>query len=153
MVVNTHVGNWVGMGFLYRSEESRRKKVDLVTALCGATDSKFSRTMLGPPFKRKQLSDTDWRILERLQQDVSEPYSTMAIALKVSARTVRRRVEKMAADGAIAAIVSTDIRAIKNDIFAYVMAEYEEPEARTIVNERLFATLVRYVWVAGLGES
>jgi DNA-binding Lrp family transcriptional regulator len=93
-VINTHVGNWVGLAFLYNSEESRKTRIELITTLCGAADSKFARTQLGPPFRGK-LSETDWRILERLQSNVAEPYSTMAGALQISVRTIRRRIRRM----------------------------------------------------------
>ena len=74
----------------------------------------------------------------------------MAAALKISARTIRRRVEKMVGEGAISSIVSTDIRAIKNEIFAYCMVEYRDPGSRDEVNRNLMASLES---VSGLSVS
>jgi DNA-binding Lrp family transcriptional regulator len=77
----------------------------------------------------------------------------MAGTLHTSVRTIRRRIRRMVREGAITAIVLTDYRAIKNDIFAYAMVEYEDPERRTDVDKDLYGTLAGHLWVNGLGDS
>jgi DNA-binding Lrp family transcriptional regulator len=152
IAVNTHVGNWVGLGFVYASDESRKKKIELISKLCGAKNPKFARIVLGPPYRGK-LSNTDWRIIERLQMNVVEPYIEIAGALRVSARTVRRRIKKMVSEGAIAAVPSTDVRGLENEILSYVMVEYKDPEKRAEVDEGLYAALSKYLGLSGLGDN
>jgi DNA-binding Lrp family transcriptional regulator len=151
VVVNTHVGNWVGLGFVYANDESRKKKIGLISKLCGAKSPKFARVVLGPPYQGR-LSNTDWRIIERLQMNVVEPYIAIAGALKVSARTVRRRVRKMVSEGAIAALPSTDVRGLENEILSFVMVEYKDPEKRADVDKDLYAVLSKYLGLSGLGD-
>jgi DNA-binding Lrp family transcriptional regulator len=152
LVVNTHIGNWIGLGFVYANDESRKKKVELISKLCGARNPKFARIVVGPPYRGK-LSNTDWRIIERLQLNVVEPYIEMADALRVSPRTIRRRIKKMVGEGAIAAVPSTDVRGLKNEIFSYLMVEYEDPERRAEVDKNLSAALVKHLVLSGLGDN
>jgi len=150
-VINLHVGNFIGLAFYYGSEEFLRRERDLICKLCGTRDSKFAKYFV--PACSARLSATDWRIISRLQDDVTEPYSEMAEALRVSTRTVKRRVDRMVRESAISGIALTDVTTIKNDMFAWLTVEYSHPEAKSRVDESLFAEIGAYLWMASIGDS
>ena len=152
LVVSTHVGNWVGTAFLYGSEESRKKKVDLISTLCGGINPLFAEIGIGPPYTGR-LSYTDWRIIEGLQRNPLESHQNIAIALRISPRTVKRRVEKMTSEGAITATALSSMGAVKNEIFAWLMVVYKDRGARDEADRSVFASLGKDLWNVSLGDN
>jgi DNA-binding Lrp family transcriptional regulator len=150
-VIVTHAGNFIGVAFYYFDSESLKKKVGIISALCGAKDPKFTETPYPPCTMR--LTETDWKVIARLGKDVTTPYATIARELNLSARTVKRRVSNLAKGGALTAVASTNMMALENEIFADLIVEYTDPANRAETDRTLLLTLDPYLFFAGPGVS
>lgn len=150
-VIVTHAGNFVGVVFYYANDRSLERRIGVISALCGAKESKFTETPY-PPCSMK-LSLTDWRVMASLGKDVSKPYTSVARDLNLSARTVKRRVSNLVRGGAITAIASTNVGALRNEIFADLVVEYGDSTERANTNREMMSTLDPYLYFAAPGVS
>ena len=150
-VIVTHAGNFVGVAFYYANDRSLERKIGLISALCGAKDSKFTETPY--PQCSLKLTRTDWRVIASLGKDVTRPYATIARELNLSARTVKRRVSNLVGGGAITAVASTNIAALTNEIFADLVVEYGDSNVRGDVDRNLLLILDPYLYFAGPGVN
>ena len=87
-----------------------------------------------PPYRSKE---TDLAIIERLGRDPWMPYPALAIELGLSAKTVRRRVARLADDGAIYILPILDLKALHGLVPMELVVSYSSPEARATTNERI----------------
>ena len=73
------------------------------------------------------LSNTDWRIIRSLRYNAFKPLTTVAKELGVTAKTVRRRLERMANNGAIIVVPVVNPAQIANTI-TYTVLLYPSSE-------------------------
>jgi Lrp/AsnC family transcriptional regulator, regulator for asnA, asnC and gidA len=149
VTVVTHLGTYVGMAFYYPNDFLARKKVGLISALCGARGAKFTET----PFPQSgiKLTGTDWKIIESLGTDAAKPYKAVAKELNLSEKTVKRRVSRMVEGGVITAVAKVDTAKLRNEIFTDLVVDYADPKERTEVDRNLYAMLEPYLFFAGPG--
>lgn len=72
-----------------------------------------------------KMRKSDWKIMSSLLQDPWKPYSAISKELKISSRTVKRRVEALARDGAVYLMVDLNMRAVEGIIPADLIVFYE----------------------------
>jgi DNA-binding Lrp family transcriptional regulator len=89
----------------------------------------------------RQVDKTDWEIIGSLRQDPWKPYSVIAQELRVSNRTVKRRVTRMSEDGTIHMQPIIDLGAIPGILPGELAVEYASPESRAAANERITSYL------------
>jgi DNA-binding Lrp family transcriptional regulator len=70
-------------------------------------------------------TESDWKIMRSLLQDPWKPYSAISKELKISTKTVKRRVEALAKDGAVYLLVDLNMRAVEGIIPVDLIVFYE----------------------------
>jgi DNA-binding Lrp family transcriptional regulator len=150
-IVQTHLFGSVGISFYYSDNESFEKKAELISTVAGALNAKVARI----PFPKStvSLSKSDWRIISRLQRDVDTPFGEISEELRMSTRTVRRRMVRMVKGGVIFTIASMDVTAIRDGFMAELIVEYDGPRLRPQVDKMLFELLEPYYYFTGLWEG
>jgi DNA-binding Lrp family transcriptional regulator len=78
------------VAFYYEDEQELQRKTDLIRLMCGSKSFLILRH-ISPPFHMK-LRRTDWQILKSLRQDPKKNSSVIARELKLSTRTITRRL-------------------------------------------------------------
>ncbi|HVM45801.1 MAG TPA: Lrp/AsnC family transcriptional regulator [Candidatus Thermoplasmatota archaeon] len=95
------VGSAVCVDLAYRHPRELERKVELVARLLGAQTLPHACFDYAPPPVARPLAGLDWRIVRALRGRARRSPEEVAAELGVSARTIRRRVERMLADGSI----------------------------------------------------
>jgi DNA-binding Lrp family transcriptional regulator len=86
-------GRQLQVGFYYRNEKALARQISLMESICGCRGSMLWNVSF-PPFRLK-MSRTDWMILDALRKDPRTKLSDLAREVKVSTRTLNRRIERM----------------------------------------------------------
>lgn len=74
---------------------------------------------------RAKLTGSDWKIISSLQQDPWKPYSAISKELNISPKTVKRRIEALARDGAVYLMVDLNMKSVEGVIPADLLVFYE----------------------------
>ena len=72
-----------------------------------------------------ELTESDWKIIGSLQEDPWKPYSTISKELKISSKTVKRRVEALEKGAAVYLLADVNMRAVEGIIPADLIIFYE----------------------------
>jgi DNA-binding Lrp family transcriptional regulator len=72
-----------------------------------------------------KMTESDWKIISSLLQDPWKPYSAISKDLKISSKTIKRRVEALAKDGAFYLMVDVNMRAVEGIVPADLIVFYE----------------------------
>lgn len=92
---------------------------------------------------------TDLAIIGSLRRDPWKPYSVVARELGLSARTVKRRVEKLSEGGEIYMIPIIDYRALQGIIPVDLIVDYVSNEMRPSVNQRIISRVKEQLMFSG----
>lgn len=87
------------------------------------------------------IGETDLAIVAVLRRDPWTPFSSIARELRISERTVRRRVSKLAENGIAYMLPVIDLKALQGVIPAELVVDYGSDEGRSAANRRLYAKL------------
>jgi DNA-binding Lrp family transcriptional regulator len=149
-LVQTHVGSLVGIMFFYEDDKSLERRVGLISKVADARGAKFTRI----PFPKSSvsLSKTDWRIVSTQKRNLKS-YGEISKELRLSTRTVRRRMVRMVAGGAVFTFPSANAEVIREAIMVDLVVEYESPKTRHQVDKKLLELLDPYYIFAGIWES
>lgn len=88
---------------------------------------------------RHDLSATDAKIIEILRGDPWKPYSELATLLRLSAKTVKRRVTNLAEAGDIYMIPIIDLKALQGIVPMELLVEYTSAESKAGVNRAVMS--------------
>ncbi|HEX6281802.1 MAG TPA: AsnC family transcriptional regulator [Nitrososphaera sp.] len=72
-----------------------------------------------------KLTESDWKIIGSLQEDPWKPYRAISKELKISSKTVKRRVEALEKDAAVYLLADVNMRAAEGIIPADLLIFYE----------------------------
>ena len=72
-----------------------------------------------------KLTESDWKIIGSLQEDPWKPYQAISKELKISSKTVKRRVEALAKGGAVYLLADVNMRAAEGIIPADLFIFYD----------------------------
>ena len=72
-----------------------------------------------------KLTESDWKIIGSLQEDPWKPYRTISKELKISSKTVKRRVEALEKGAAVYLLADVNMRAVEGIIPADLLIFYE----------------------------
>jgi DNA-binding Lrp family transcriptional regulator len=149
-LVQTHVGSLVGIMFCYEDGKSLERRVGLISKVADARGAKFTRI----PFPKSgvSLSKTDWRIVSTQKRKVKS-YAEISKELRLSTRTVRRRMVRMVKGGAVFTFPSSNVDALREAIMVDLLVEYDSPGTRQHVDRKLLELLDPYYIFAGIWES
>ena len=128
----TEIHNFIGsnfcIDFTYADSNDEGRRLELFRHLthCESPERFYERVM--PPVE-VELSTVDWRIIKSLRYNAFKPLSAVAKELGLSAKTVRRRFDRMARNNAIIVVPLVNPADIPNTI-THVILLYPEPERR-----------------------
>ena len=134
----TEIHNFIGpnicIDFSYSDSRDEARRLELYRSLtrCSEPERFYERVM--PPVEI-ELSNLDWRIIKALRYHAFKPLSEVASELGLSAKTVRRRFERMAKNNAVIVVPLVNPADIPNTI-THVLLLYPAPERRQEVLER-----------------
>ncbi|HEU4443949.1 MAG TPA: AsnC family transcriptional regulator [Nitrososphaeraceae archaeon] len=74
---------------------------------------------------RAKLTRSDWKIISSLQQDPWKPYSAISKELRISPKTVKRRIEALAKEGAVYLLVDMNMKSVEGIVPADLLIFYE----------------------------
>jgi DNA-binding Lrp family transcriptional regulator len=151
IIVQVHLLGSVGVIFCCKDDESLQRKADLISTVAGARSARL--THIPFPKSTVSLSKSDWMIISRLQGNVDMPFGEISEELKISTRTVRRRMARMTEGGVIFTLASVDVKAIREAIMADLVVEYDSPNLRPQVDKTLLELLEPYYFSTGLWEG
>lgn len=128
----------------YRSPADLQRKLRLLVALAGEGDlRKFYEIAM--PRVRRPLSHLDWRIVHALRGRPFRPLPEVAKELRVSARTVKRRLDRMGDEGSYFVVPNFDPSRAEGLLLFYLMAFFHpdaEPGLTNALHKSLDAHLV-----------
>lgn len=128
----TEIHNFLGTEFCIdftfsdRISEARRLELFRHLTRCESPERFYERVM--PPVEIG-LSTTDWRIIKSLRYQAFKPLSAVAKELGLSAKTVRRRFDRMVQHHAVIIVPLVNPANIPNTI-THVILLYPEPARR-----------------------
>jgi len=149
MVVVDCYGSSLFFGFFYRGGDSLQRQVDLVRRMSKTTN--LVCTTIPTPECGIKLTETDWEIVRSLQNTPRKPYGTIARELRVSTRTVKRRLQRLISNRAIFILPSMNPSALEGVNQADLLVLYESPRSKAEVDWRIMALWDDYIARAELG--
>jgi DNA-binding Lrp family transcriptional regulator len=125
VLVDYH-GPFVGVVLLCPTptESFLKRKIDLISRIAG-TDRLWVSQIPFPPFPG-QISLLDWKILLSLKEDLAKSYEQVSRELKISSRTVKRRMSLISRRGAAFLLPSTDEAALQGTLRADLCVKWVE---------------------------
>ena len=120
--VHDFIGPGLCADFSFRDEADRRAKLDLLTGLARGAPLRTFYVREMPPVKRG-LTALDWRVLGALRADPRAGAADLAEAVGVSARTVKRHLTRMAAEGSVFLVPVVDPSKVEG-LFVFELLVY-----------------------------
>lgn len=136
-LITGFLGSDVCIDICHRSPQELQRRMSLLSRLMGdATPTAFYEYAL-PPVPR-ELSPLDWRILQAMRGDPRRSLDELADDIGVSGRTVKRRYERMAQEGAFDIVANFDPGALQGYTLFLLMLSLRpgatERESRSALN-------------------
>ena len=147
-IVATHLDGMIGMVFFHEGGESLERKLKLVKEISGATETTFTEVLF-PPCDL-ELKTADWEILAALRPDASQSYQELAKKTGLSARTVKRRLDRMVLGRAVFTMALHDTRAVSGGLEANVVVQYEPGADRSAADGAIVKALEDNLFYAGV---
>jgi Lrp/AsnC family transcriptional regulator for asnA, asnC and gidA len=128
----TEIHNFIGLSicidFAFSDSRDEGRRLELFRSLthCSSPERFYEREM--PPVEI-ELSNLDWRIIKALRYHAFKPLSEVAKELGLSAKTVRRRFDRMAKNNAVIVVPLVNPADIPNTI-THVVLLYPSPDRR-----------------------
>lgn len=141
------LGPGIGLEFCYRNEDELRRRVKRTSALLGDATPMAYVPFPALPAKTP-LTRLDWRIIKAFRHGANRPLPAVAKELKVSTRTVRRRLDRMWKEGSIDTTAKLDLGRVSNHIFANFLVRFgqERDPATAQRFKRAFDGEWAYCW-------
>jgi DNA-binding Lrp family transcriptional regulator len=142
LIVNFH-GKGLRAMVYYGSEDELSRKTQLISSICGSKDEVQWKDPFPPCSLR--MRDTDWRIFRTLRREARKSPREVAKELRISDRTVRRRLNSMKEGNAFFIIPVP-----RFDKLASVLCNFRvqctDQQQKRIVDERVEAKVERIVF-------
>jgi DNA-binding Lrp family transcriptional regulator len=146
--VYDYVGPELCVDIFYRNENELNRRVGLIETLTKAHRMYRFYAQPIPPVERA-LTPLDWKIIRALRGRARRSLGEVAKELRISTRTVRRRVERMADEGSIYVLPYVDASRIRGVIplgYAVHMSPTAPPGTGDLVRQALDENWL-YCWV------
>jgi DNA-binding Lrp family transcriptional regulator len=105
--------------FCHENERDKERRLDLIKAVCG--DKNPVSWRMGFDSCNAKLKRTDWQILKVLRRDSMQSNAEIGDEVRVSARTVRRRLAFMAQERAIYAFAIGNVSRVPGVIHSFLV--------------------------------
>ncbi len=103
-------GARLGVLLYYGSEEAAERRVQLISSICGCDRANYWN--LGFPACELTLKKIDWQIVKAIGKEPRKKLSEIAREVKVSTRTIRRRLDLMTKGNAFFMLPTLDLKKI-----------------------------------------
>jgi DNA-binding Lrp family transcriptional regulator len=94
---------------------------------------------------RAKLTVSDWNIIRSLLQDPWKPYGAISKELRISSKTVKRRVEALAKDGALYLLADVNMRAVEGIVPVDLIVLYESGKINSALKEKTRLQITGYL--------
>ena len=136
-------GTLIAVVLRYYDEAALRKLVELVKRIAEADRLHAARIPFPPCGIR--VSKTDWDVLRTLHDNPRKPYVAVSRELGLSSRTVRRKLRRIAEEGAAFAFPALNPRAVPGGVMAALFVTYPA-ELKREIDRRIATELDAYLW-------
>ena len=116
--------------FYHENETDRQRKLDLIKLICG--DKNPTYWQRGFPPCNAKLKRTDWEILKALRKDPTQSNADIAGKLRVSLRTVKRRLSHMIEADIIYSHMLGDVKRVPGIAYSILMNCMNEKQKHEI---------------------
>jgi len=131
-------GRGLRLFMIYNGEESRSRTVELISRITNAEKITQTRTPL-PRSGTKRLTETDLAIIRSLSRDARKSAVIIAKELKLSAKTVRNRIDKLRKENTIFPFPILNIENVPGLIPIYLSYVYTNSEAKAPVDRAVIS--------------
>jgi len=135
--VCNYLGPKLSLVVLCKSGTSPELALQNLATVTGLGKALHEQASLRVP--RHELSRTDAEMIEILRGDPWKSYSDVATLLRLSAKTVKRRVTNLAEAGVIYMIPVIDLKALQGIVPMELLVEYESAESKAEVNKAVMS--------------
>lgn len=111
LFILSYFGNFLGVQITGESEQALRKKGELIAKISNSENLVSMKITF--PKCEVRLTQTDWSLIQALRPNPRRSFGAVAKELGISARTVRRRTERMTKGGVLYTIPDIDTKAIR----------------------------------------
>ena len=136
---------------LYKGREDLDASLKRIATLAGS--NKVFHEIGATSSPGQALTETDLAIVGSLRQDPWKPHATVARELRMSSRTVKRRVTRLSEGGAIYMLPNIDLKAFHGIVPAELVVHYESKEQRSAANERIMSQIRDELLFSNISES
>ena len=150
LVIVDCYGGSLSYAFLHRDETSRDRQLGLVRSLSRTTN--LISTPVPFTACTLKLMETDWKIVRSLRNDPRKAYNSVAKEVKISTRTVKRRLGRMTESKAIFIVPSLNPAAMQGMIQADLLVLYDDARSKTELDRKFLSTWDDYVARAETGS-
>jgi DNA-binding Lrp family transcriptional regulator len=137
--------------FYYKDEADLKRKTGLISSICEVDAPSVSWNIRFPKSKMK-FKETDWQIVKILFEDSRKSTLEIAKSLRISTRTVRRRLEVMAEDSAFFPTPMVDMKKVDGFVYLFMIA-YDTKENKSLTDDRLRNEIKRIIFLDTNSES
>jgi DNA-binding Lrp family transcriptional regulator len=130
--------------FCHESDRDRERRLDLIESICG--DKNPISWQVGFAPCNVSLKKTDWEILKVLRRDLMQSNTAIANELKVSSRTIRRRLAFMKDSRAIYTFAVGNVMKVPGMAYLFLVDSSNERKKRD-VDEEIISRLENAVFV------
>jgi DNA-binding Lrp family transcriptional regulator len=143
ILIGHFYGTLLGVVLRYYDENAVGRQIELIRRVAEVDTAVVAKV----PFPRCLISlgRTDWGIVRAMQREPRKSCSAIAIELGVSARTVKRRMQRMLDEAAIFGFPSLNPRAAEGAVMATMLVTYAA-EAKREVDEKVSTHTEAYLW-------
>lgn len=132
IVIINFLGKAMKVTFLYNSEESRSRTIELISRITSAELVMISKMAL-PTSETEKLTETDEAIIRALSKDARKATAVVAKEIGVSGKTVRNRLEKLRKEKTVFMFPNLNLTNIEGFIPAVLSYSYTRPELKSAV--------------------
>jgi DNA-binding Lrp family transcriptional regulator len=132
--IHNFIGRIICIDFTYQDGRDERRRLDLFRNLtrCDSPQKFYDRFM---PEVNTKLTNVDWQIIKSLRYDAFKPLPKVAKELGLTAKTVRKRFDRMAQNNAIIIVPLINPAEIP-DTVTHVLLLFPSPSKREEVMRR-----------------
>jgi len=151
LFIHNFRGSQVGILFVYEDENGLEDVINRVRSICGAKAGILSHVDY-PPCSIS-LNDREWRLIFLLSEDGFHSYSQISKKLKVSVRTVIRRLQILRSEGVILSAPELNYRAIRGGVATDVIVVFANPGSKEQTERKIMPLLNDYLIFMGVGKE
>ncbi len=149
-IIQDYHSGLVGIAFAFESEQSLQRKLELFKLIAGSKDGFFSRIPLPPC--TTELTGRDWELIQILAREGAKTFRELANGLRVSTRTLKRKMSNLMSAGAMFSFLNFDYGAIEAGVPADLAVICTTPQARAEAEDMVLQIVDDFWFYAGRWE-